>query len=221
MRVRIATLLALLCLATQSVSAQEKSKFCDGFAEGWKAVRGSLAIVPICPIEPITPAGSTSYREGIKAGMRAGQRAGEKLSGGGAETEATRGSFCDGFAEGWKTIKGDLSIVPVCPIALITPIGSTPYREGMKAGIAKARALAVVTRIAVSTHRQRGGRRVRVMSGVLLGGILGGFVGYTVGKENARDGLFPELEAIDDAFVGALIGAIVGGTIGATLKREK
>lgn len=46
--------------------------------------------------------------------------------------------FCDGFSEGYKTIKGDMVIVPICPIAPITPIGSTEYREGIKAGIQAA-----------------------------------------------------------------------------------
>ena len=44
-----------------------------------------------------------------------------------------------GFSVGWKTVKGDLTIVPICPIAPITPIGSTPFREGIKVGIRTAR----------------------------------------------------------------------------------
>ena len=51
---------------------------------------------------------------------------------------ANQGDFCAGFTEGYKTIKGDMVIVPICPIAPITPIGSTDYREGIKAGIAAA-----------------------------------------------------------------------------------
>jgi hypothetical protein len=49
------------------------SEFCDGFSEGYKTVKGDMVIVPICPIEPITPIGSTSFREGIKAGISAAQ----------------------------------------------------------------------------------------------------------------------------------------------------
>jgi hypothetical protein len=45
--------------------------FCDGFEEGYKAVKGSYALVPLCPLEPITPISSTPYREGLKAGMKA------------------------------------------------------------------------------------------------------------------------------------------------------
>ena len=46
--------------------------------------------------------------------------------------------FCVGFEEGYKTIKGDIVLVPICPIAPITPIGSTPFREGIKAGLSAA-----------------------------------------------------------------------------------
>jgi hypothetical protein len=43
--------------------------------------------------------------------------------------------FKKGFEEGYKIQKGDLVIVPIAPIKPITPIGSTDYREGIKAGI--------------------------------------------------------------------------------------
>ncbi|MER8967727.1 hypothetical protein NKI25_18730 [Mesorhizobium sp. M0808] len=46
--------------------------------------------------------------------------------------------FCDGFEEGYKTIKGDVAFVPFCPFEPFTPYGSTPFREGIKAGIAAA-----------------------------------------------------------------------------------
>ena len=131
--------IAVLCsLVTVSRVDAQNTDFCNGFSEGWKTLKGELTIVPICPIEPITPIGSTPYREGLKAGMAAARRAGGGNTGG-AGSGGTRGDFCDGFAVGWKLVKGDLSIVPICPIAPITPIGSTPYREGIKAGIAKAR----------------------------------------------------------------------------------
>ena len=48
------------------------------------------------------------------------------------------GEFCAGFTEGYKSIKGDMVIVPICPMAPITPIGSTDFREGVKAGIKAA-----------------------------------------------------------------------------------
>lgn len=51
---------------------------------------------------------------------------------------AGQDEFCDGFEEGYKSVKGELVIVPICPIAPITPIGSTDFREGIKAGIKSA-----------------------------------------------------------------------------------
>jgi hypothetical protein len=46
-----------------------------------------------------------------------------------SQAGAQDGAFCRGFAEGWKTLKGELSLVPICPIAPITPIGSKGWRE--------------------------------------------------------------------------------------------
>lgn len=45
--------------------------FCAGFDEGYKLVKGDMVLVPLCPLEPLTPLGSTPFREGIKAGIRA------------------------------------------------------------------------------------------------------------------------------------------------------
>jgi hypothetical protein len=45
--------------------------FCAGFEEGYKLLKGDMALVPLCPLEPLTPLGSTPFREGIKAGIRA------------------------------------------------------------------------------------------------------------------------------------------------------
>lgn len=64
-------LFIVLCIAIGS--SVYASAFCNGFEEGYKIVKGDMVIVPICPIEPIIPIDSTSYREGIKAGMRAAQ----------------------------------------------------------------------------------------------------------------------------------------------------
>lgn len=54
-------------------------------------------------------------------------------------TLAGQDEFCAGFEEGYKSIKGNIVIMPICPIAPITPIGSTDFREGIKAGIRAAR----------------------------------------------------------------------------------
>ncbi len=52
--------------------------------------------------------------------------------------KASEDEFCAGFEEGYKSIKGEMVIVPICPIAPITPIGSTDFREGIKAGMRAA-----------------------------------------------------------------------------------
>ena len=53
-------------------------------------------------------------------------------------SHAGQAEFCAGFTEGYKSVKGDMVIVPICPIAPITPIGSTDFREGITAGIRAA-----------------------------------------------------------------------------------
>lgn len=137
----VVSALVALVLLPAIASAQRTGDFCRGFEEGWKTIRGELAITPICPIEPVTPIGSNSFREGIKAGMEAGRRSGGRNTGGAPATGSRdeQRDFCNGFSEGWKSVKGDLAIVPICPIPPITPIGSTAYREGLKAGMARAR----------------------------------------------------------------------------------
>ena len=51
---------------------------------------------------------------------------------------AGQDAFCAGFEEGYKTVKGDMVLVPLCPLAPLTPLGSTDFREGIKAGIKAA-----------------------------------------------------------------------------------
>ena len=51
---------------------------------------------------------------------------------------ALASDFCTGFAMGYKTIKGNNAYVPYCPYEPYTPYGSTPYQEGLKAGIKAA-----------------------------------------------------------------------------------
>ncbi|MBE0131179.1 hypothetical protein [Citrobacter amalonaticus] len=65
------TIALLLVLASGSAVADDG--FCAGFEEGYKTVKGDMAMLPMCPMEPMTPMGSTPYREGIKAGIEAAQ----------------------------------------------------------------------------------------------------------------------------------------------------
>ena len=59
----------LAVILTAAASSAMASEFCAGFEIGYKTVAGNMSITPICPIEPITPIGSTPYQEGLKAGM--------------------------------------------------------------------------------------------------------------------------------------------------------
>ena len=45
------------------------------------------------------------------------------------------GNFELGFQEGYRIIQGDLSLVPLTPVQPVTPLGSTPFREGIKKGM--------------------------------------------------------------------------------------
>ena len=42
--------------------------------------------------------------------------------------------FCLGFTEGYQSIVGGMQITPICPLAPITMIGSTPFRDGLRLG---------------------------------------------------------------------------------------
>jgi hypothetical protein len=47
-------------------------------------------------------------------------------------------TFKDGFIEGYKAIKGNGWAVPMAPMAPATPMGQTPFRMGLLAGIRAA-----------------------------------------------------------------------------------
>ena len=51
---------------------------------------------------------------------------------------ATQDEYCDGFSEGYKSIKGNGVFVPSCPFAPFTPFGTTDFRQGFLAGIKAA-----------------------------------------------------------------------------------
>lgn len=55
-----------------------------------------------------------------------------------AAAASDQDDFCRGFEEGYRSIKGDMVLVPLCPLMPLIPLGSTPFREGIKAGIAAA-----------------------------------------------------------------------------------
>lgn len=56
------------------------------------------------------------------------------------EAEASgsdRDEFCVGFAEGYKSIKGNITVVPVCPI-MLSGVTMTPFQAGIRQGVAAA-----------------------------------------------------------------------------------
>ena len=44
--------------------------FRTGFEEGYRIIKGDVVVLPLIPLQPVTPYGSTAYREGIKAGIK-------------------------------------------------------------------------------------------------------------------------------------------------------
>lgn len=48
--------------------------FDDGFAEGWRDVKGSLSLAPLPPLPPLPQAGRVTYRDGYNAGFKQGRR---------------------------------------------------------------------------------------------------------------------------------------------------
>jgi hypothetical protein len=73
MRKIMCVFVASVALGTASLAGADQNEFCVGFAEGYKTIKGDMVLVPLCPLAPITPLGSTDFREGIKAGIRAAQ----------------------------------------------------------------------------------------------------------------------------------------------------
>ena len=67
-------LAALSFLMTVSPVLADQDEFCAGFEQGYQAIKGNMVLVPLCPLEPLTPLNSTPFQEGIKAGMAAANR---------------------------------------------------------------------------------------------------------------------------------------------------
>ena len=47
----------------------------DGYCEGWKDVKGQLALCPLAPLAPLPPLGKDSYKGGYNMGFKAGMKA--------------------------------------------------------------------------------------------------------------------------------------------------
>ena len=74
MKITIKALSIAVLSIMSAMSFATREEFCAGFIEGYKSIKGNMAMVPMCPLTPLTPLGSTDFREGIKAGIRAAQR---------------------------------------------------------------------------------------------------------------------------------------------------
>lgn len=76
MRTAVFSCVVLLtaALGLTSPAFADQAEFCAGFEQGYKAIKGNMVMVPLCPLEPLTPLGSTPFQEGIKAGIAAASR---------------------------------------------------------------------------------------------------------------------------------------------------
>lgn len=48
----------------------DENDYAKGFEQGFRAIRGSMAMLPMLPMQPMTPMGSTPFRVGIIVGMK-------------------------------------------------------------------------------------------------------------------------------------------------------
>ena len=70
----ISTVLIALAIGLAGSAFAGEDKFCAGFEEGYKMIKGDLVVVPVCPVAPVTPVDSTEFREGLKVGIKEASR---------------------------------------------------------------------------------------------------------------------------------------------------
>lgn len=58
----------------QNTHTNERNQFCAGFNEGYRSIKGSLVVAPVCPVMLVVPVGSTAFREGLLVGQREAMR---------------------------------------------------------------------------------------------------------------------------------------------------
>lgn len=54
------------------------------------------------------------------------------------EALASQESFCEGFKEGYLSIKKNVLVIPICPIKPIASFDSTDFQLGIKEGVQQA-----------------------------------------------------------------------------------
>lgn len=42
-----------------------------GFEQGYRSVKGSMAMLPLLPLQPLTPLGKTPFQVGLEMGVKA------------------------------------------------------------------------------------------------------------------------------------------------------
>lgn len=56
-----------------SMAFGQQSEFCEGFEKGYKSVKGTVVVVPVCPVAPVPGPDSDYYLEGVKKGAEEGE----------------------------------------------------------------------------------------------------------------------------------------------------
>ena len=74
MKKPLSLIVASIALCVTQLSFASQDEFCAGFSEGYKSIKGDMVLVPMCPMAPLTPMGTTDFRQGFLAGIRAAQR---------------------------------------------------------------------------------------------------------------------------------------------------
>lgn len=55
------------------------NNFQKGFEEGYRMIMGSFSLMPLTPLQPLIPLGSTPFREGLKLGIKHAKNANPQL----------------------------------------------------------------------------------------------------------------------------------------------
>jgi hypothetical protein len=73
----LAVVLSLAC-AVAALASDFSEGWTQGFAAGWKQVRGPASLAPLPPLPPLPPLGENDYKDGFAAGTLAGAEAAQE-----------------------------------------------------------------------------------------------------------------------------------------------
>jgi hypothetical protein len=71
---RILILIICCMFFSFTIKSDFKDGFSDGYCEGWKDVKGQMAICPITPVAPIPKINQNTYKGGYNAGFKKGRK---------------------------------------------------------------------------------------------------------------------------------------------------